>query len=91
MKEYYLSNKTKILGISEVKTFKMVNYTSHGCFSSTSKVFQECRPKKSKLEHYQKQKNKEYIKLIFFYKKHKQKNNCNKTKIFTIKPKNDII
>ena len=37
--KYYLSNKTKILGISEVKTFKMVNYTSHGCFSSTSKVF----------------------------------------------------
>lgn len=47
--KYYLFNKTKILGISEVKTFKMVNYTRHGCFSSTSKVFQECRPKKKQI------------------------------------------
>lgn len=36
-------------------------------------------------------KNKEYIKLIFFYKKQKIKNNCNRAKIFAIKPKNDII
>ena len=37
--KYYLLNKTKILGISEVKIFKMVNYTNGGCFSSTSKEF----------------------------------------------------
>ena len=37
--KYYLFNKTKILGISEAKIFKMVNYTNGGCFSSTSKEF----------------------------------------------------
>ena len=37
--KHYLFNKTKILGISEIKIFKMINCTSQGRFSSTSKVF----------------------------------------------------
>ena len=37
--KYYLFNKTKILSILEAKIFKMINYTSQGCFSSRSKEF----------------------------------------------------
>ena len=37
--KYYLFNKTKILSILEVKIFKMINYTSQGCFSSTGREF----------------------------------------------------
>ena len=37
--KYYLFNKTKILGILEAKIFKTINWTSQGCFGSTSKEF----------------------------------------------------
>ena len=37
--KYYLLNKTKILSILEAKIFKMINCTSQGCFSSTSRDF----------------------------------------------------
>ena len=37
--KYYLSNKTKILSILEVKILKMINCTSQGCFSSTGREF----------------------------------------------------
>ena len=62
----------------------MINCTSQGCFSSIGKEFQRCRPKKSKIRVLLETKSKEYIKLIFFYKKHKQKNNCNKTKNYLL-------
>ena len=37
--KYYLLNKTKILSILEAKIFKMINYTSQGCFSSKKQEF----------------------------------------------------
>ena len=43
---YCLSNKTKILGILEAKTFKMINYTRRVGFGSTSREFQFLRPNK---------------------------------------------
>ena len=37
--KYYLFNKTKILGILDVRIFKMINYTRYGCFGSTGREF----------------------------------------------------
>ena len=37
--KHYLFNKTKILGISEAKIFKMINYTNQGHFNSKSREF----------------------------------------------------
>ena len=91
--KYYLFNRTKILSILEAKTFKMINCTGQGYFSSTGREFQFLRTNKKGFDKMNyKEKLKEYISKDEIYQKYKQNKlmNCSDFDKFCIQHCKDI-